>query len=147
MALFPVLLHGPCCKAGQGEVPQPRIASLKSNRLPPAIRRRLESQALRMGWHSHADVSSVPSDHSGYLVHGRAPPDRCWPRNPTGNSKAPTGSRTKSDAPLADNRAAGRLGEKFRQRPTLPHGNRAVPSALEGLTAVFGMGTGGAPPM
>src|SRR2546430_13902854 len=42
--------------------------------------------------------------------------------------------------------AAGRQ-EKFRQRPTLPHGNRAVPSALEGLTAVFGMGTGGTPPI
>src|SRR5207245_3220050 len=42
--------------------------------------------------------------------------------------------------------AAGRQG-KFRQRPTLPHGNRAVPSALEGLTAVFGMGTGGTPPI
>src|SRR5438105_10179940 len=36
----------------------------------------------------------------------------------------------------------GGLGKKFRQRPTLPHGNRAVPSALEGLTTVFGMGTG-----
>src|SRR5881275_2254346 len=35
----------------------------------------------------------------------------------------------------------------FRQRPTLPHGNRAVPSALEGLTSVFGMGTGGTPPI
>ncbi len=33
----------------------------------------------------------------------------------------------------------------FRQRPTLPHGNRAVPSALKGLTSVFGMGTGGTP--
>src|SRR5438552_18002035 len=42
--------------------------------------------------------------------------------------------------------AAGRQ-KKFRQRPTLPHGNRAVPSALEGLTAVFGMGTGGTPPI
>src|SRR5882762_10356979 len=28
----------------------------------------------------------------------------------------------------------GASGKKFRQRPTLPHGNRAVPSALEGLT-------------
>src|SRR5438067_4718170 len=42
--------------------------------------------------------------------------------------------------------AAGRQ-KKFRQRPTLPHGNRAVPSALESLTAVFGMGTGGTPPI
>jgi hypothetical protein len=33
-----------------------------------------------------------------------------------------------------------------RRRPTLPAGNQLVPSALEGLTAVFGMGTGGAPP-
>src|SRR5206468_12627279 len=32
--IFPVLLHGPCCKVGQGEVPQPRIASPKSNRAP-----------------------------------------------------------------------------------------------------------------
>ena len=34
----------------------------------------------------------------------------------------------------------------IRRRPTLPHGDHAVPSALEGLTAVFGMGTGVSPP-
>src|SRR5882762_1021515 len=39
----------------------------------------------------------------------------------------------KSDAPRADDSRRGVRG-KFRQRPTLPHGNRAVPSALEGLT-------------
>jgi hypothetical protein len=33
-----------------------------------------------------------------------------------------------------------------RRRPTLPHGDRAVPSALEGLTTVFEMGTGVTPP-
>ncbi len=33
-----------------------------------------------------------------------------------------------------------------RPRPTLPCGDHAVPSALEGLTAVFGMGTGVSPP-
>src|SRR6185295_1551088 len=45
-------------------------------------------------------------------------------------------------------RVAGRaFGEKIRRRPTLPHGDHAVPSALEGLTAVFGMGTGVAPPL
>ena len=32
------------------------------------------------------------------------------------------------------------------QRPTLPQ-NSAVPSAQEGLTAVFGMGTGVSPPL
>ncbi len=36
--------------------------------------------------------------------------------------------------------------EKPRPRPTLPQHAAAVPSALEGLTAVFGMGTGVAPP-
>ena len=36
--------------------------------------------------------------------------------------------------------------EISRPRPTLPYGDRTVPSALEGLTAVFGMGTGVAPP-
>ena len=35
---------------------------------------------------------------------------------------------------------------KIRRRPTLPLGDPAVPSALEGLTAVFGMGTGVTPP-
>ena len=35
----------------------------------------------------------------------------------------------------------------IRRRPTLPHRNNAVPSALEGLTSVFGMGTGGTPPL
>src|SRR5882762_11283728 len=39
----------------------------------------------------------------------------------------------KSDAPRADDSRRG-VWEKFRQRPTLPHGTRAVPSALEGLT-------------
>jgi hypothetical protein len=34
-----------------------------------------------------------------------------------------------------------------RRRPTLPVGYRLVPSALEDLTTVFGMGTGGAPPL
>ena len=33
-----------------------------------------------------------------------------------------------------------------RPRPTLPCGDHAVPSAQEGLTAVFGMGTGVSPP-
>ena len=32
------------------------------------------------------------------------------------------------------------------QRPTLPAPCEQVPSALEGLTAVFGMGTGVSPP-
>ena len=66
---------------------------------------------------------------------------------------SPRGRRRELEAAKATPRgassklsAAGRQ-EKFRQRPTLPHGNRAVPSALEGLTAVFGMGTGGTPPM
>ena len=36
--------------------------------------------------------------------------------------------------------------QKIRQRPTLPLGDPVVPSALEGLTAVFGMGTGVTPP-
>ena len=36
---------------------------------------------------------------------------------------------------------------KIRQRPTLPYGNRIVPSALEGLTAEFGMGSGVTPPL
>ncbi len=41
---------------------------------------------------------------------------------------------------------AGALLLYARRRPTLPAGDQLVPSALEGLTAVFGMGTGGAPP-
>ena len=39
-----------------------------------------------------------------------------------------------------------RAFDEIRRRPTLPRGDRAVPSALEGLTAVFGMGTGVTPP-
>ena len=39
------------------------------------------------------------------------------------------------------------LVKVFRHRPTLPRVSRAVPSALEGLTAVFGMGTGVSPPL
>ena len=35
----------------------------------------------------------------------------------------------------------------IRQRPTLPYGDRIVPSALEGLTAEFGMGSGVTPPL
>src|SRR5438132_2311928 len=50
MAIFPVLLHGPCCKVGRREVPRPTIASLKSNRLPPAIRRRLQKPSF--AWRS-----------------------------------------------------------------------------------------------
>ena len=42
--------------------------------------------------------------------------------------------------------SGGLLIRTSRRRPTLPHSYRAVPSALEGLTAVFGMGTGGTPP-
>ena len=42
-----------------------------------------------------------------------------------------------------------RLGsfKKSRRRPTLPHKKCEVPSALEGLTSVFGMGTGVSPPL
>ena len=47
-----MLLHGPCCKVGRAEVPQPRIASLKSNRLPPAWFREGEKEH----WGSPADV-------------------------------------------------------------------------------------------
>jgi len=36
--------------------------------------------------------------------------------------------------------------QEIRRRPTLPGGNPQVPSALVGLTAVFGMGTGISPP-
>ncbi len=40
------------------------------------------------------------------------------------------------------------LGKKKAwRRPTLPPHDKAVPSALEGLTSVFGMGTGGTPPL
>ena len=41
----------------------------------------------------------------------------------------------------------GALQKRLRQRPTLPRRNHAVPSALEGFTTVFGMGTGGVPPI
>ena len=54
---------------------------------------------------------------------------------------------TKNDAPRRIDNPRRGVSIKFRQRPTLPHGNRAVPSALEGLTSVFGMGTGGTPPI
>ncbi len=37
--------------------------------------------------------------------------------------------------------------KKAWQRPTLPRLSAAVPSAQEGLTSVFGMGTGGTPPL
>ena len=36
--------------------------------------------------------------------------------------------------------------QEIRRRPTLPGGDLQVPSALVGLTAVFGMGTGVTPP-
>src|SRR5262249_8235807 len=42
--------------------------------------------------------------------------------------------------------ASSGLLARLRQRPTLPRRDDAVPSALEGFTSVFGMGTGGAPP-
>jgi hypothetical protein len=41
----------------------------------------------------------------------------------------------------------GKDKEKAWQRPTLPPLRGAVPSAREGLTSVFGMGTGGTPPL
>ena len=41
----------------------------------------------------------------------------------------------------------GLFSHEIRQRPTLPRGDHVVPSALEGLTAVFGMGTGVTPPL
>src|SRR3989442_2525760 len=50
------------------------------------------------------------------------------------------------ESPTPTRREPG-FREKIRQRPTLPHGDRAVPSALEGLTAVFEMGTGVSPPL
>src|SRR5947199_9014723 len=50
------------------------------------------------------------------------------------------------ESPTPTGREPG-FRHKIRRRPTLPHGDRAVPSALEGLTAVFGMGTGVSPPL
>src|SRR3989442_13720566 len=50
------------------------------------------------------------------------------------------------ESPTPTRREPG-FREKIRRRPTLPHGDRAVPSALEGLTAVFEMGTGVSPPL
>ena len=43
-------------------------------------------------------------------------------------------------------RVRGRRGDEARRRPTLPHCG-AVPSARAGLTSLFGMGRGGAPPL
>ena len=37
--------------------------------------------------------------------------------------------------------------KQIRQRPTLPQGNPAVPSALVDLTSEFGMGSGVPPPL
>src|SRR5881409_1860300 len=50
------------------------------------------------------------------------------------------------ESPTPTGREPG-FRHKIRRRPTLPHGDRAVPSALEGLTAVFEMGTGVSPPL
>src|SRR4029077_12433811 len=64
-------------------------------------------------------AAAAPQEHVRLLPETWAPGTRCVPGAP----------------------------EKIRRRPTLPHGDRAVPSALEGLTAVFGMGTGVSPPL
>src|SRR5436190_24043328 len=45
-AIAPVPLQGPCCKVRRGEILQPRITSWKSNRFPPAIRRRPEQPSF-----------------------------------------------------------------------------------------------------
>jgi hypothetical protein len=58
----------------------------------------------------------------------RAKKARRWERFPT------AGLRIKKEKPAW-------------QRPTLPGVNPLVPSALEGLTSVFGMETGGSPPL
>src|SRR5437899_792035 len=47
--LPPVPLQGPCCKVRRGEILQPRITSWKSNRFPPAIRRRPEQPSFAHG--------------------------------------------------------------------------------------------------
>jgi hypothetical protein len=48
----------------------------------------------------------------------------------------------KNKAWRAFSRQTSRLIKKAWRRPTLPHVHHAVPSALKGLTSVFGMGTG-----
>src|SRR2546430_15371634 len=53
----------------------------------------------------------------------------------------------KTRKPDPHHQAGPGFRSKIRRRPTLPHGDRAVPSALEGLTAVFEMGTGVSPPL
>ena len=57
-----------------------------------------------------------------------------WQDLPTQKNAGPLG--------LQDQRGPG---FKRRRRPTLPH-CIAVPSALAGLTSLFGMGRGGTPP-
>jgi hypothetical protein len=64
-----------------------------------------------------------------FFSHGQSPLDSCQTRNEK----------------RAEHPAMLRLCIP-RPRPTLPCGDHAVPSALEGLTAVFGMGTGVSPP-
>src|SRR5439155_15073601 len=59
--IFPVLLHGPCCKAGQGEVPQPRIASLKSNQAPS--RHSSPSRKAKLcAWGGTTTLRALPGD-------------------------------------------------------------------------------------
>ena len=65
---------------------------------------------------------------------------------PTGRGK---GVGRKEDGSCRDAKRSGWISSrtfKERQLPTLPPGG-AVPSAMAGLTSLFGMGRGGTPPL
>ncbi len=90
------------------------------------------------------------SDHERHVSKQWASPASGQQLMPRYRTNVPVGRQQNHVAPAYDSRPAGadRLSEEDpRQRATLPPGNRAVPSPQAGLTTVFGMGTGVAPPL
>src|SRR2546422_1688109 len=141
----------PCSTIGSGglRVRHGRAGRPATDRPPEAKKPRPTARAVlsaagRQGKNSGSDLLS----HTETVQYHRLwrAPCAAWKGGTTGD-RSPTRREQATPHCASSAQRGGASGEKFLQRPPLPHGNRAVPSALEGLTTVFGMGTGGTPPM
>src|SRR5438128_3370801 len=139
----------PCSTIGSGglRVRHGRAGRPATDRPPEAKKRRPTARAVlsaagRQGKNSGSDLLS----HTETVQYHRLwrAPCAAWKGGRTGD-RSPTGSEKATPHSASSAQRGGASGETLRQRPPLPPGNRAVPSALEGSVTVIAMRTDGPP--
>ena len=159
--LSPAASCGKNAAAGGASRPLPSISPSRQPIAERTPRRRAPLAPLRKGRYGrpgrkkHLPIYNITCKNEKERP-SRAKNIPCHKASPTNNKKQAADSGEKRSSPLSDGRHKKQKNRTpdldvlrvwMRQQPNLPWGDPKVLSALESLTSVFGMRTGGSSPL